>query len=308
MSENKRDNIPNIGGQAVLEGIMMKNKDRYSVGVRKPNGEIEVEVWKYNSVIPIKALTKIPFVRGSFNFIDSMILGMKALNFSASFMEEEEIQLNEKELKKAKIKDDIIMTFTMILSVVLSILAFMVFPYFVIQLLSPYVESKILQVAIEGVIRIGIFIGYILLISKMEDIRRTFMYHGAEHKCINCLENGWELTVENVRKSSKEHKRCGTSFIFFVLLVSMVCLFFIDVENMWIRLVVRIVMLPFIAGISYELIKWAGVSNNVVIKAMSKPGLLMQELTTKEPNDEMIEVAIKAVEAVLDDELVEDIG
>lgn len=291
----------NIGGQAVLEGIMMKCGDLYSVAVRKPDGDVELMKKEYKSIIPIKKLTKIPFVRGVFNFVDSMVLGTTSLNYSASFYEEEtDIVMSEKEMARAKKKDDIIMTLTMIVSMLMAVVGFMVLPYYLIQLMSDIVSWKIAQVAIEGLIRIGIFVVYILLVSQMEDIRRTFMYHGAEHKCINCIESGLDLTVENVRKSSKQHKRCGTSFIFFVLLVSMVCLFFIDVDSIWVRLVVRIVMLPFIAGISYELIKWAGCSDNRIIGLLSVPGLWMQELTTKEPDDSMIEVAIAAVEEVFD--------
>lgn len=291
----------NIGGQAVLEGIMMKSGEDYSVAVRKSDGNIEVMKSSHKNIIPVKKLTTMPFVRGMFNFFDSMVLGMKSLNYSASFFDEEtDIIMTEEEAKKQKRKDDMLMLITMIGSLIFAVLGFMVLPYYLIQLMSGIITTKVLQVAVEGLIRIGIFVIYILLISQMKDIRRTFMYHGAEHKCINCIENGLELNVENVAKSSKQHKRCGTSFIFFVLLVSMVCLFFIDVESVWTRLLVRIMMLPFIAGISYELIKWAGASDNKLIALISIPGLWMQELTTKEPDDSMIEVAIKAVEEVFD--------
>lgn len=291
----------NIGGQAVLEGIMMKSGNSYAVGVRKPNGEIEVVKEEFNSIIPIKKLTKIPFIRGAFNFIDSMILGMKCLNISASFYEEEEeVELSKKEEEDQKKKDNIIMTLTMLGSMFLGIAIFMLLPYGVVTLLSKWITTKFMQVALEGIIRIGIFIVYILIVSQMEDIKRTFMYHGAEHKCINCIESGMELTVENVAKSSKQHRRCGTSFIFFVLLVSMLCLFVIDVDSIWLRMIVRLLMLPFIAGISFELIKWAGSSKNWFINLISAPGLWMQELTTKEPTNDMIEVAIASVEAVFD--------
>lgn len=291
----------NIGGQAVLEGIMMKNKNDYAVAVRKPNGEIEVVKKTYKSIFSWKKLTTTPFVRGMFNFVDSMVLGTTTLNLSASFYDEvEEVTMTDKEYKKKQRKDDLIMWVTMAFSMVLGVGLFMVLPYFLIQLLSPWVTLKVGQVLLEGFIRIGMFVAYILLVSRMEDIRRTFMYHGAEHKCINCIESGLELNVENVRKSTKIHRRCGTSFIFFVLLVSMVCLFFINVESMWMRVLVRLLMLPFIAGISFELIKWAGSSTNWFINLLSMPGLWMQELTTKEPEDDMIEVAIAAVEAVFD--------
>ncbi len=292
----------NIGGQAVLEGVMMRSGSDYAVAVRKPDGEIEVMKDTYTSVIKIESLTKTPFVRGVFNFVDSLVLGMKTLNFSASFYEEEEEQkeLTEKQEARKEKLDKVLMTATMILSFVIAIGLFMILPYFIVGLLEGVISNNLLMVLLEGVVRIGIFVGYILLVSQMNDIKRTFMYHGAEHKCINCVEHGLPLTVENVKKSSKEHKRCGTSFIFFVLLISIICFFFIQVDTLWMRVIVRIIMLPFIAGVSYELIKWAGRSENPFITALSKPGMWMQELTTKEPEEDMIEVAIASVEAVFD--------
>lgn len=291
----------NIGGQAVLEGVMMRSGSDYAVAVRKPDGEIEVMKDKYTSVIKIEALTKTPFVRGVFNFVDSLVLGTKTLNFSASFYEEEEEkELTEKQMARKEKIDKVITTVTMTLSFVIAIGLFMILPYFLIGLLEKWIVNHLLMVILEGVVRIGIFVGYILLVSQMNDIRRTFMYHGAEHKCINCIEHGLPLTVENVMKSSKEHKRCGTSFIFFVLLISIICFFFIEVDTIWMRVLVRIILLPFIAGISYELIKWAGNSENKLIAALSKPGMWMQELTTKEPEEDMVEVAIASVEAVFD--------
>lgn len=293
----------NIGGQAVLEGIMMKHKDDYAVAVRKPDGEIFVQKETYQSITGRwKKLTTVPFVRGIFNFIDSMVLGIKTLTFSASFYEEEEEvqELTEKEAQKKEKQESIIMGITVVFSVVAAVAIFMVLPYFLSLLLKPLIASYTIRTVIEGFVRIGIFVVYVLLISRMEDIQRTFMYHGAEHKCINCIEHGMELTVENVRKSSKQHKRCGTSFLFFVVLVSIVVCFFITVESPVLRVLIRIALLPVIAGISYELIKLAGSSDNPVIGLLSKPGLAMQNLTTKEPEDDMIEVAIKAVEEIFD--------
>lgn len=293
----------NIGGQAVLEGIMMKSGSDYAVAVRKPNGEIEVQKGEYKSIVKWEKLTKIPFVRGVFNFIDSMVLGMKTLMFSASFWEDEEgetVVLTEAEAKKKEQKEELMMTITMILSMVIALGLFMVLPYFISNLFSGIVKSRLVKTTIEAIIRIGLFVAYILLISRMKDIQRTFMYHGAEHKCINCIEHGMELTVENVRKSSKQHKRCGTSFLFFVVLVSIIVCFFITVESPLLRVLIRIALLPVIAGISYELIKLAGSSSNPIISVLSVPGLAMQNLTTKEPTDDMIEVAIKAVEEVFD--------
>ncbi len=291
----------NIGGQAVLEGVMMRSGDQYAVAVRKMDGEIEVMHDTYKSVIKWDALTKLPFIRGVFNFVDSMVLGVKTLNYSSGFFEEEsERELTKQELVKKEKQDKIITTITMIISFVIAIGGFMILPYFLLQLLNKWLPESFITVVLEGAVRIAIFIGYILLVSQFNDIKRTFMYHGAEHKCINCIEHGLPLTVENVKISSKEHKRCGTSFIFFVLIISILCLFFIQVDTLMMRVIVRIALLPVIAGISYELIKWAGRSENVFITALSKPGLWMQGLTTKEPDESMIEVAIASVEAVFD--------
>ncbi len=291
----------NIGGQAVLEGIMMKNGSKYAVAVRKPDGEIEVKVDEYKSAIKWQKLTKIPFVRGVFNFIDSLVLGMKTLTYSASFWEEETGELVSEEVAaKQKRKEDFIMAITMVISVVVALGIFMVVPYFISDLFSGFIKSRFLRTVLEAVIRIIIFVLYILAVSRMKDIQRTFMYHGAEHKCINCIEQGMELTVENVKKSSKQHKRCGTSFLFFVMLVSVVVCFFITVDSPILRVVLRLALLPVIAGISYEMIKLAGNSTNPVVELLSKPGMAMQKLTTKEPEDDMIEVAIVAVEEVFD--------
>ena len=295
----------NIGGQAVLEGIMMKNKDRYAVAVRKPDHEIEVQVEEYKSVVPWKKVLKIPFVRGIFNFIDSMVLGMKTLSFSASFFEdEEEVKeekvLTEKELQKKEKKDKLIMGATVTFSVILAVAIFMVLPYFLSGFLRGFIESRAVITILEGVIRLGIFLAYILLISRMEDIQRTFMYHGAEHKCINCIEHGLDLNVENVRISSKQHKRCGTSFLFFVMIVSIMFCFFITTSSPVLRVLLRIAMFPLIAGVSYEIIRLAGNSDNFFVNMLSKPGMWVQNLTTREPDDSMIEVAICAVEAVFD--------
>ena len=284
----------NIGGQAVLEGIMMRHKDEYAVAVRKPDGEIFVQKETYKSVIPIKALTTIPFIRGAFNFIDSMVVGVKTLTISASFIEDEE----EEQLSKKQ--EDLLMGATVAASILIAVAIFMVLPYFLSSFLKPLIPSYFVRTILEGFVRIGIFIGYVLIISRMEDIKRTFMYHGAEHKCINCIEHGMPLTVENVAKSSKQHKRCGTSFIFFVLIISVLLLMLIRVESTLLRILVRILLIPVIAGISYEILRLAGNSDNKLVNLISQPGLWVQNLTTKEPDDSMIEVAIAAVEAVFD--------
>ncbi len=290
----------NIGGQAVLEGVMMKHKDRYAVAVRKPDGEIEIDREDYRSIVGnYHSLLKIPFVRGIFQFIDSMVLGMRTLTWSAGFEEEEDI-LTEQEAGKKERADRIMNGIVMVVSFVLAIAIFMVLPYGISNLFRKVIPSYLVRIILEGVIRIAIFVAYIWLISRMEDIRRLYQYHGAEHKCINCIEHGLELTVENVRVSSKEHKRCGTSFLMFVMIVGIVLLFFVKTESHILRVVIRIALLPIIAGISYEIIRVAGSSDHPVVNFLSKPGLMLQRLTTKEPDDSMIEVAIASVEAVFD--------
>ena len=292
----------NIGGQAVLEGIMMKNQDRYAVAVRKPDGEIFVQTETFHSITGNwKKLTTIPFVRGVFNFLDSMVLGIKTLTFSASFYEEEEEkELSGKDLKKKEKQENLMMAGTVAFSIVAAVAIFMILPYFLSTLMKPVIPSYHLRTVIEGVVRIGIFIVYILLISRMEDIQRTFMYHGAEHKCINCIEHGLELNVENVRKSSKQHKRCGTSFLIIVMLISIVFFMFIRVDSGILKLVIRLLLIPVIAGVSYEFIRLAGRYENWFTNLFSKPGMWMQNMTTKEPDDEMIEVGIASVETIFD--------
>lgn len=293
----------NIGGQAVLEGVMMKHNEEYAVAVRKPDGEISVKKEKYHSIVKWKVLTTTPFIRGVFNFIDSMVIGIKTLTYSASFYEEEEEKeevLTEEAVKKKEKKEKLLMGATVAFSVVAAVAIFMVLPYFLTSFLKGLIPSYQVRTVIEGLVRIGIFVLYVLLISRMEDIQRTFMYHGAEHKCINCIEHGLPLTVENVRKSSRQHKRCGTSFLFLVLAISIVLLLLIRVDSAVMRVVVRILLLPVIAGISYEVLKLAGRSDNILINLISSPGLAIQKLTTKEPDDDMTEVAIQAVEAVFD--------
>ncbi|HIW40802.1 MAG TPA: DUF1385 domain-containing protein [Candidatus Mediterraneibacter vanvlietii] len=291
----------NIGGQAVLEGIMMRNGGKYSVAVRKTDGEIAVDVQEYHSVIPWKTPLKIPFVRGIFNFVDSLVLGMKTLMFSASFFEDEEEEtLTGAEAEKQEKREKLFMNLTVVLAIVIAVVLFMVLPYFLSSFVEKYTSSRAAMTIFEGVIRVAIFLLYVFLISRTNDIKRTFMYHGAEHKCINCIEHGLELNVENVRKSSKQHKRCGTSFLFFVMIVSIIFCFFITAESQVARVLIRIALLPVIAGVSYEIIRLAGNSDNVVINALSQPGMWVQNMTTKEPDDSMIEVGIRAVEEVFD--------
>ena len=295
-----------IGGQAVMEGIMMRNGSEYSVAVRKENGEIEVKKETYKGVGSKCKLFRLPFIRGIFSFVDSLVPGMKSLNYSASlFMEdgeEEEPGRFEKWLQKkfGDKAEKVIMDLTMVISIILAMGIFMVFPTWVSTLMKPLLGNGIWMALFEGVLRIAIFIAYVGLISLMPDIKRTYMYHGAEHKCINCIEHGLPLTVENVMKSSKEHKRCGTSFLLIVMVISILFFLVIRPETLWLRLVSRILLIPVIAGVSFEFLRLAGNSDNPVVNLLSKPGLMLQGLTTKEPDEKMAEVAICAVEAVFD--------
>ena len=296
-----------IGGQAVMEGIMMRNNDKYAIAVRKPDEKIEVKVEdvKYGELE--KKCMKIPIIRGVFSFVSSLVTGISCLMFSATFFEEEDedvSKLTKEELKvkneKKEKEDKIFMTVTLIIAIALSIGIFMALPYFCMILLEKVVSENWILSLFESIIRIVIFFIYIVLISKMKDIQRTFMYHGAEHKCINCVEHGMPLNVDNVLKSSRLHKRCGTSFLFFVVIVSAVFLMLIQAESHTMRILIRVLLIPVIAGVSYEIIRLAGSSDSKFMTALSKPGLAFQKFTTKEPDASMAEVAIAAVEAVFD--------
>ena len=294
-----------IGGQAVIEGVMMKNMDRYAVSVRKPNGKIETKVEECVSFAEKHPLFQLPVFRGMANFLESMVIGMKTLNYSASFYEDEEEQTEsrtEQLLEKilGEKAEKIIMGIVLVFSLAISIGLFMILPYIASEALGKLIRNEYVILFMEGIIRIAIFLGYIVLISRMEDIKRVFMYHGAEHKTINCLEAGVPLTPENVDNFSRLHKRCGTSFIFIVMIISMVFFFFIRVDIIWLRIVLRLLFLPLVAGVSYEFIRLAGSSDHPLVQIFSKPGLALQKLTTKEPDHSMIEVAIASVEGVFD--------
>ena len=294
-----------IGGQAVLEGIMMKNKEKYSVAVRKPDGQIEVRTEVYRSIAGDSKWAKLPLIRGVVNFIDSLVLGMESLSYSASFYDDEEEQEPGK-FEKLLVKlfgekaEKVVMGCTVAFSVIMAVAIFMVLPYYISGNFRNFIVSNTLLAVLEGVIRLGLFTLYVVLISCMKDIKRTYMYQGAEHKCINCIERGRELNVKNVRKSSRYHARCGTSFLFIVMVISIVFFIFIRVDSPILRVVFRILLVPVIAGVSYEFIRLAGRSDNPLMKVLSLPGKAMQKLTTREPDDDMIEVAIAAVEAVFD--------
>ncbi len=315
-----------IGGQAVIEGIMMKNEDKYAIAVRKPDKEIEVKLESYTPWSSKSVFFKMPIVRGVFNFLESLVIGMKTLMYSAEFYDEEEeikpkkerkskknkkttdgietanekTSESDKDNKKKESSDDALMIGTVAFSLVLAIGLFMLLPAFIASLLDGVIKNHFLLGLVEGVIRLTIFLIYVVLISLMEDIKRTFMYHGAEHKCINCLESGKDLTVDNVMASTRFHKRCGTSFLFIVMFVSILVFMCIRTETVLLRLGLRVLLVPVIAGISYEFIRFAGRHDNIIANVLSKPGLWVQKLTTKEPTPDMVEVAIMAVEGVLD--------
>ena len=299
-----------IGGQAVMEGVMMKNQEKYAVAVRKPDHGIEVKVSEYKGIVKNKKIRNMPVLRGVFSFIESLALGMQVLTYSASFFEEEEEEkkekaaMSEEQQRKKESKEEkqekAMMGGTVVLSVVLAVAIFMMLPYYISSFFRKIITSQWAVALLEGVIRLVIFIGYVALISLMKDIKRVYMYHGAEHKCINCIEHGLDLNVENVRKSSRLHKRCGTSFLLIVMLVSVLFFMFIRVDSPLLRVVYRLVLIPVIAGVSYEFIRLAGRSDNVIVNLLSKPGMWLQRITTSEPDDEMIEVGIASVEAVFD--------
>lgn len=302
-----------IGGQAVMEGVMMKNGDRYAVAVRKPDKDIEIKVVDYVSVGSRSVFFRIPIIRGVVNFVESLVIGVKTLMYSATFFDEEEPEdkakadedkqgrkSKEKSPEQKKREDDLTMIGTVAFSLVFAIALFMMLPAFIGELIDRVIDNRILMSVIEGVLRLAIFLGYVAIISLMKDIQRVFMYHGAEHKTINCFEAGVPLTPENVKKYSRYHKRCGTSFLFIVMIISIIVFMFISADTAWLRLIIRLLLIPVIAGISYEFIMFAGRSDSKIANIMSVPGMWVQRLTTREPDLDMIEVAIKSVEAVID--------
>ncbi len=311
MSE-KKEHITSIGGSAVMEGVMMKGPKEIATAVRKSDGEIVLDKKAVSSLVTKYHVNKVPIIRGVFAFFDSMICSVKALMWSAEFFDVEEEEGKESKFDKwleAKFGDkvkDIVIYFSLFVSLIFSIGLFFLLPNIITGFLGDLVESNILKTLIEGVVRIGLFLGYVLLVSQMNDIKRVFQYHGAEHKTIFCYEAGLELTPENARKMSRLHPRCGTSFLVFVMIISIVLFSFISWDNMWIRLGLRLALLPVVAGISYEIIRWAGRSKSKVVCLLSKPGMWLQNITTREPDDSQIEVAIAAMKAVLTDNKEDD--
>lgn len=302
MAKKKKRCYSGIGGQAVLEGIMMKNKNTYAVAVRLPNGKITIDKQDTSGLVSSGVVGKIPFVRGIFNFVDSMILGMKTLTYSASFYEEEEETKGDSALNKIfkEKTEDVVMGFTVFVSMLMAIGLFMFLPYLISELVSRWILNDSLIAIIEGLVRIVIFVLYVLLISLMKDIKRLYQYHGAEHKCINCIESGRELTVRNVMRCSRLHRRCGTSFMLIVMCISIILFFFIRTDSVLLRIAYRLLLIPVIAGISYEILRLAGRSDNIFVRIISAPGMWLQKITTREPEPDMVEVAIAAIEAVFD--------
>ncbi len=313
MSENKNQtcHITSIGGQAVIEGVMMRGPKESAIAVRKPDGEIIVEKKPINSFVAKYKINKIPFVRGVFSFVESLIEGTKALMFSAEFFDIEEDEdkrkkeeMTEEELKKFEAKEkktlNVAIYASVVVALIFSIGVFMLLPAAIIEGVRHFVELNQVVVSLfEGVLRILIFLLYVILVSRMEDIKRVFQYHGAEHKTIFCYEAGEELTVENVRNQKRLHPRCGTSFLILVMIVSIILFSFISAENAVLRVLIRLLLLPVVAGISYELIKFAGRHSGPVVRVISAPGMWLQKITTNEPDDSQIEVAIESLKAVL---------
>ena len=302
---NKEKHMTSIGGSAVMEGVMMRGPKKIATAVRKPDGEIALDIREVSQLVTKYRVNKIPIVRGVFSFFDSMICSIRSLMWSAEFFEVEGEESTESKFDKwlenkfgDKIKD-IVIYFSLFVSLVFSIGLFFILPNLVTGFAGKFIESNALKTLIEGIIRIGIFLGYVLLVSQMEDIKRVFQYHGAEHKTIFCYEAGLELTPENARSMPRLHPRCGTSFLVFVMIISIIMFSFISWDNMWIRLGLRLLLLPVIAGLSYEVIRWAGKSKSKIVCAISRPGMWLQKITTREPDDSQLEVAIKSMQAVL---------
>lgn len=308
----KDANPTKMGGQAVMEGIMMKGDKKTAVAVRLPSGDIHIKTEENPKK---RTWAKIPIVRGVIVFVNSLIQGTKTLMYSAEVLEKYEEKLGEGALaEKGKFETwlekhfgeravwNILIAISVIISLVFSIGIFVIGPTAVINWMTAFTENEIVLNLTEGLLRIAIFVIYVLLISKMKDIHRVFQYHGAEHKCIHCFESGRELTPENCQEFYTLHPRCGTSFLVFVLVISLIVFSFLGWPNLALRIVSRLLLIPFIAGISYEVLKWAGKSDNWFIKIISIPGLYLQKLTTAPPDNEQLEVAIAAVKAVMDED------
>ncbi|KGN02552.1 membrane protein [Clostridium novyi A str. 4570] len=304
-----------VGGQAVIEGVMMRGSKGVATAIRKSNGDIEVEFDEIEPLTKKNKVFSLPIIRGFVTLIDSLIIGIKTLNYSASFIEEDEEEEEEpskfdkwmEEKFKGK-ATDIVMAISFIISMALSIFIFFIIPTFAANGFKRLnVNNTIALNILEGIIRVGIFLSYIYLISKMNDIKRVFEYHGAEHKTIFCYESGEELIPENAKKQGRLHPRCGTNFLFLVMIVSIILFSFTGWNSIWQRIFYRIILLPVVSGVTYEIIKWMGNNNNKCTKILSYPGLMLQKLTTREPDLEQLEVAIVSLKVAEGIETVESI-
>lgn len=303
--KEEQQHITSIGGSAIMEGVMMRGPKDIASAVRTPSGEIVVDKRPISSLVTKYHVNKIPILRGVFAFFDSLICSMRSLMWSAEFFDIEEEEAEPSKMDKwltekfgDKLKDYIIY-FSVFISVIFSVGLFFVLPNLITGFAAKLIGNNFLTTLLEGIIRIAIFLGYILLVSRMEEIKRVFQYHGAEHKTIFCYEAGLPLTPENARNMSRLHPRCGTSFLVFVMIISIILFSFISWDNMLIRIGLRLLLLPVVAGISYEIIRWAGRSQNKLVCLISKPGMMLQKITTREPDDSQLEVAIASMKAVL---------
>ncbi|MDK9711760.1 DUF1385 domain-containing protein [Acidaminobacter sp.] len=301
-----KKNYTAIGGQALIEGVMMRGRNTIAIAVRRPDGEIDIKVEALKTRPWMKKIGKIPVLRGFFGLISSMAVGVRALTYSAEVFSEADESYEPSKFdrwimdKFGDKADNIIVGISMIFAFVMAFVLFAAIPTLTARFLGGFLESTTVMTVAEGLIKIGVFIAYLSLISQMRDIKRVFQYHGAEHKSISCLESGQPLDVEHARMFTTLHPRCGTSFLFIVLVVSIIVFSFISWSNLLMRIVLKVLLLPVIAGISYEIIKWAGKSDSVLVRAVSYPGLMMQKLTTKEPDDRQLEVALAALHKVLE--------
>lgn len=309
MSDKNKVYKTSIGGQAVIEGVMMRGPESIAVAVRKPDKEIIVDIQPLGKVRKNKFL-KLPIIRGCVNFVDSMIIGVKALMFSAKFFDVDENgqEIGAEQSKFEKWLDkklgsekalNIVIYMSVIFSIFLSVGLFMLLPAYIASFIELISKSHALYIATEGAVRFLLFLSYLILVSQMKDIKRVFMYHGAEHKSIHCYEHGEELTVENIKKHTRLHPRCGTSFLLIVMFISIIIFFFIRLDNLLLKLLARVILIPLVAGISYEIIKFAGRHDNWFTKVISYPGMLFQYITTREPDDSQIEVAMSSLKAVI---------
>ena len=299
MAGRKRSKVySGIGGQAVIEGIMMRNGEKYAVAVRRPDGKVDIDTQTHKQFMQGSVILKIPFVRGMFVFIDSLMLGTRALNYSADVYDSEEAK--DSGTSGSGAMDGFMNTVVMILAFALAIGLFIVLPTYLASIFEKSIRNPSLVSVIEGAIRIVVFILYMFVIGFMKDMRTIYRYHGAEHKCINCIERGKVLNVENVKKASRFHRRCGTSFMYISVFISIIIFFFIRVEYIPLRLLIRVLLIPVVLGISYEILRLAGKSENIFVYMITAPGIWFQHLTTREPDAKQIEVAIASVEAVFD--------